>query len=128
MATQYKNPHEMTPEEILEEAEKLHILGDIGGAFFYDTIAMSLEGILIEIAEEKGEDSKLQDYHKRASELGHYLGSLIEVDLASKARTAGIALTSENKIPFMKKASLHYRTYEELKDRFQKQKVLQTSV
>lgn len=128
MATQYKNPHEMTPQEILREAEKLHILGDIGRAFFYDTIAMSLEGVLIETAEERGDDSELQDYHKRASELGHHLGSLIDANLASRARAFRIVLTSENKISFMEKASPYYRTYRYLLDRFPMPKVLQISV
>ena len=123
MGNTYKDPHGMTPQEILAEAERLQTRQDLGASFFYDTIAMSLEGVLIDDANRTGNLGELGEYHQRASDLIHYLWSRIDHDLACRASEAGIAVRPDNRLSLMTKMSPHYRTYQQLVARFQDQEL-----
>jgi hypothetical protein len=126
MVTDYKNPHEMNPEEMLNTSERLSIRGDYGAAFYYATVAMSLEGVLM--ARNSNEDSWLKEFHERASFLMHHTRDHIDSNLANMVRPHGIALTNKNKLDLMKKYSPHFQRYEELLKRFEDQKILYDKV
>ena len=124
METQYKNPHEMSPYEMLDEAEKHMTRGDYGASFYYATVARALEGVFSEDVFKEASD-ELKEFDGRTSFIMHYSWSRIQSDLEIRTRQNGLKVTCDNKKDLLERLSPHYQTHKKLLDTFEDQLVLQ---
>ena len=74
MENQYKNPHEMAPEQMIQHSEKYHAMGNYGAAFFYSTIAKNLEGVIEPSISNNSEES----FSERAKFVMHHSWTLLD--------------------------------------------------